>query len=62
MNSLLVAEAAVQGRQVERGVAQAPPVALVPVAFALCPREDQPVEVMQEAVRGTEDILNPEAV
>lgn len=62
LRSLLVAEAAVQRRQVERGVAQAPPVALVPVAFALRPREDQPVEVVQEAVCGTEDILHPEAV
>lgn len=60
--SLLVAEAAVQGCQVERGVAQAPPVTLVPVAFALCPCQDQPVEVMQQAVSGTENVLHPQVV
>lgn len=58
----LVSEAAVQTGQVERGVAEAAAVAVVPVALAFVSGQDEPVEVVQEAVGGEEDVLDPQAV
>lgn len=57
-----MAKAAVQGSQVESGVSQAPAVALLAVALALGPGENQAVEVVQEAVRGAEDVLDAQVV
>lgn len=58
----LVTEAAVQGGQVQRGVSQAPTVALLPVTFAFRPSENQAIEIMKETVCWTENILDPEVV
>lgn len=58
----LVAEATVQACQVESSVAETSTVALVPVALSLISRQDEAVEVMQEAVGGQEDVLDPHAV
>lgn len=55
-------EAAVQGGQIQGSVAQAPPVAFVTVALPLGSGQDEPIEVVQQAVRGDEDVLHPHAV
>lgn len=60
--NLLVSEAAVQGGQVQGGVPQAPAIALFPVTFAFGSSKNQAVEIMQEAVSWTENILDPEVV
>ena len=58
----LVAEAAVEAGQIERGVAKTAPVALVPVALALAAGQDEAVEVVQQAVGGDVNVLDPHAV
>lgn len=58
----LVSKATVQTRQVESGISEAPAVALVTIALPLVSREDETVEVVQEAVGREEDVLDPHAV
>lgn len=58
----LVSKATVQTRQVESCVSETPAVALVTIALPLVSREDETVEVVQEAVGRQEDVLDPHAV
>lgn len=57
-----MSKAAVQSGQVEDGITQAAPVALIPIALALSTWQDEPVEVVQQTVGGDVDVLHTHAV
>lgn len=59
---LLVAEATMQAGQVESSVPETSPITLVAVTLSLITRQDEAVEIMQEAVGGEEDVLDSHAV
>lgn len=57
-----MSEATVQTGQVESGVSEAAAVAVIAITLALVSRQDESVKVVQEAVSGEEDVLDPQAV
>lgn len=58
----LVSEVTVQAGQVEGGVSQVAAVAVVSVTLGVAGRQDEAVEVVQQAVSRQEDVLDPQAV